>query len=159
MDQWYIPKQNDLEAVSDTLRANKLPRLEHLDLSCNSEVADTLGHLLNGTDFPGFPLLIYLDVMNINLTGKDLLSIAQAVEQARFPKLRRLNLGRNNLLEKEDQVRTLVQSCISNYGKLEVIVQVFDTNLSDAFVCELQSLCEHLVVRVTAEMIRKKYEE
>ena len=92
--------RKDVEALSDTLRANKLPRLEHLDLSYNSEMADTLGDLLNDTDHPGFPLLIYLDLININITGKDLLSIAQAVEQGRFPKLRKLNLGRNNLLEK-----------------------------------------------------------
>ena len=153
----YLSKK-DVVALSDTLMANKLPQLQHLDLSYNFEISDTLVDLLNGTNHPGFPLLIYLDILNVNLTGRDLLSIAQAVEQGRLPKLRRLNLGRNNLLEKEDQVRILVQSCIRSYVKLEVIVHVFDTKLSETFVTELKSLCEDSVVRVTTEMIRKHLE-
>ena len=97
----------DAKALSDALRANKLPRLEHLDLSFNPEIADILGCLLNGTDHPGLPCLMYLDLMRIHLTGTDLKNIAEAVEQSRMPKLRRLNLEINDLSKREHQVRNI----------------------------------------------------
>ena len=145
----YLSRK-DVEALSDALRANKLPQLEHLDLSYNFEIADTLGGLLNGTDHHGFPCLMYLDLINTNLTSNDLINIAEAVTQRRLPKLRRLHLGKNNLntLRREHQVRRLVQSCINRYEKLDVIVNVFETDLSDIFVSELQSICDGSVVYV-----------
>ena len=138
----------DVIALSDALRANKLLRLEHLDLSYNFKIADILDGLLNGTDHPGLPCLMYLDLMNTNLTSNDLINIAESVKQSRLPKLRRLNLGRNNLFGREHQVRRLVQSCINSYEKLDVIVNVFETDLSDIFVSELQSICDGTVVYV-----------
>ena len=140
--------EHDIKALSDALRANKLPRLEHLDLSMNYEVAGRLSSLLNGTHHPGFPFLMYLDLMKIQLKCEDVLSIAEAVNDGLMPKLRILKLDNNDLSTMTKQVHLLVQSCTSSYKKLEVIVQVFNTNLEKTFVNELQSLCEGSVVLV-----------
>ena len=147
--------QQDVNAICDAVGANKLPRLEHLNLSFNSDIAHTLGSLLNGTNHPGFPFLMYFDLMRTRLTDRDLLSIAEAVEQGRLPKLRRLNLGRNELSRMEHQIRILVEKCVSNYKKLEVTVQVFNTKLSETFLHKLQSICQDSVVRVENVDIRR----
>ena len=143
----YLNRE-DVIALTDALHANKLPQLEHLDISLNYNVAGTLSILLNGTDHPGFPFLKYLDLMKVQLTGKDLNSVAESVRHGRMPKLRRLTLDKNNLSAMEIRVKILVQNCVNIYKKLQVLVQVFDTNLSETFVNELQSLCEDSVVLV-----------
>ena len=140
--------EHDIKTLSDALRANKLPRLEHLDLSMNNEVAGRLSSLLNGTHHPGFPFLMYLDLMKIKLRGEDVLSIAEVVNDGLVPKLRILRLDNNDLSTMTEEVQSLVQSCISSYKKLEVIVQVFNTKLEETFVNELKSLCEGSVVLV-----------
>ena len=143
----YLNK-HDVIALRDALHTNRLPQLQQLDLSMNYEVAGTLSVLFNGTGHPGFPFLIKLDLLKIQLTGEDLISIAESVRQGRMPKLRRLTLDKNNLSAVKDQVKILVQICVNSYKKLQVLIQVFDTNLSEAFVRELQSLCEDSVVLV-----------
>ena len=140
--------EHDIKTLSDALRANKLPRLEHLDLSMNYEVAGRLSSLLNGTHHPGIPFLMYLDLMKIQLRGEDVLSIAEAVNDGLMPKLRILKLDNNDLSTMTEEVQSLVQSCISSYKKLDVIVQVFNTKLEETFVNELKSLCEGSVVLV-----------
>ena len=143
----YLIRQ-DVIVLCEALYANKLPQLEHLDLSMNYKIAGTLGILLNGPNHPGFPFMKYLDLLKIQLTGEDLLSIAEAVRDGRMPKLQRLKLDKNNLSAVENEVRVLVQNCVKSYKKLHVLVQVFDTNLSETFINELQSLCEDSVVLV-----------
>ena len=143
----YLNKQ-DVEALSYAFRANKLPQLQLLDLSFNNELGGRINGLFHGEGHPGFQNLTILNLQQIPLTGNDLVSIADTVKQGRIPKFRKLVLNKICLSAMEPQITMLVQNCISSYKKLNVPVQVFETDLSETFVSELQYICDGSVVNV-----------
>ena len=137
--------QDDLQALSHSLRCNKLPQLMYLDLSL-SKLTGSLRSLFFGTGHPGFPFLRVLALVETELSRDVLMSLKEAVNQNRMPQLRYLRVGKNDLSTAETEVRNLVKACTATYDKLEIMIQFYQNKLLEVFIHEMKAICEGTVV-------------
>ena len=87
----------DIESLSEAVKAGKLPELKELDLKGNT-LTGCLKYLFGGPNHPGFPSLEKLNLYDTYLNLEDMENLNEAVRAGKLPQLSRLDLGASRVL-------------------------------------------------------------
>ena len=102
----------DLRNVSRGLSHHVMSNCKTLDLSGN-KLTGKVGELFAGH---GLPFLNTLSLQRVQLNGRDIESIIEAIEASKLPALSFLDLGDHKFPIMEDQARQLLEACIAAYN-------------------------------------------
>ncbi len=86
----------DVESLSEAVRAGKLPELKELALGKNN-LTGCLKDLFGGPHHPRFPSLEKLVLSDTHLSRDDVGSLSEAVRAGKLPELKELDLSENTL--------------------------------------------------------------
>ena len=123
--------EKDVKHLSEIVNSNKLPQLRNLDLSQNTQTKCFTSFLKD--PHPGIFLLETLRLSESELSKEDLRHQTNLIRGKKLPKQHKLNLCGNVLLEKEAEMKELIESCMLSHGK-NLEIRCYDT-----FVCNLLS--------------------
>ena len=100
------------------------------------------GNILTGClpKYTPQPILRELDISNAGLNNDDLLHLISLVENNKFLQLQGLWLVRNDLQDMTHLLERLVEAVVTHYQR-ELVVLLFQTNLSESLQKRLTSLC------------------
>ncbi len=124
--------REDVESLSEAVRAVELPQLKELQLSGNT-LTGCLKDLFGGPDHPGFPSLEGLGLGHTHLNQEDVESLSEAIRAEKLPHLKDLNLRYNDLNHMEDEVEALIAACDAHCEN-GVTLWLKETGLSGEFM-------------------------
>ena len=138
--------KDDLQHFSHITQSNKLPKLRNLNLSENT-LTGYLSSLLPDPH-PGIPKLQLLRLTYTAVNKDDLQHLKHLVQYGKLPNLSDLNLERNELFQMKEELRDLVETCITRHqGYLRL--RLADNNLPEEFENQLKQCCDGTKIRVT----------
>ena len=79
----------DMQTISDSAEAGKLPKLQRLNIS-NNNLADCIRNLVGGQNHPGYSSLVDLDLQSTQLCKADVKCLLRAIRDGKFPTLKAL---------------------------------------------------------------------
>ena len=113
-ETWLSKK--DIISLSELGKQGRLPKLKTLSLSYNN-MTNMLADFFGSPDHPGFTVLEVLDMILVNLTQNDIVTLANAVQDSKLAALKVLSLSLyvNCIGQFEKEIRVLAESCVTRY--------------------------------------------
>ena len=138
--------KEDLQHFSYIIQKNKLPDLLVLDLSENT----LTGHLSSflPDPHPGLPEVLELHLTDTAVNKDDLQHLKHLVQYGKLPKLSDLYLERNELFQMKEELRDLVETCITRH-RVYLRLCLADNDLPEEFESQLKQCCDGIKICVT----------
>ena len=138
--------KEDLQHFSNIIQNKKLPKLWGHDLSENT-LTGYLSSFLPDLH-PGLPEVQEIHLTDTAVNKDDLQHLKHLVQYGKLPKLSDLYLEMNELFQMKEELRDLVETCITRH-QVYFMLHLADNDLSEEFENQLKQCCDGTKLRVT----------